>query len=54
MDEATIALTVTSLAIFLIFVGFFIWGVKTDQFKNVEEPKYRMLENGEVEKTKEK
>ena len=54
MDEATIALTIMSLAIFAIFVGFVIWGLKTGQFKNVEEPKYRMLENDEVEKIKEK
>ena len=54
MDEATIALTIMSLAIFVIFVGFVIWGLKTGQFKNVEEPKYRMLENDEVRKTKEK
>jgi cbb3-type cytochrome oxidase maturation protein len=47
MDEGTIALTVMSGSLLLIFLGLFIWGIKNGQFKNVEEPKYRMLENEE-------
>ncbi|MCP4402754.1 MAG: cbb3-type cytochrome oxidase assembly protein [bacterium] len=27
----------------LLFAGGFMWAVKTDQFKDVEEPKYQML-----------
>jgi len=44
MDEATIALTLTSLGIFAVFTGLFIWGLKSGQFRDIEEPKYRMLE----------
>lgn len=44
MDEATVALTITSLAVFAVFVGLFIWGLATGQFKDIEEPKYRMLD----------
>jgi len=47
MDEATIAQTVLSLVLFLIFLGFLVWGIRTGQFRNIEEPKYRILENDE-------
>jgi cbb3-type cytochrome oxidase maturation protein len=47
MDEATVALTAMSLGLFAIFVGLFIWGLKSGQFKNIEEPKYRMLEDND-------
>ncbi len=53
MDEATIALIIMSLSIFVIFIGFVVWGIKTGQFKNVEEPKYQMLENDENEEKEE-
>jgi nitrogen fixation-related uncharacterized protein len=43
MDEATIAQTILTLAILAIFAGFLIWGIRSGQFKNVEEAKYRML-----------
>ena len=43
MDEATIAQTFLTLAILAIFVGFLIWAIKSGQFNNVEESKYRML-----------
>ena len=39
MNEATIALTVMTFLIFVIFLGFLIWGIKSGQFKNVEEAK---------------
>jgi cbb3-type cytochrome oxidase maturation protein len=45
MNEATIALTICTGLIFLIFLGFLIWGIKSGQFKHVEEAKYRMLED---------
>lgn len=45
MDEGTIALTAMSGSLLLIFLGLFIWGIKSGQFRNVEEPKHRMLEN---------
>ena len=43
MDEGTIALTAMSGSLLLIFLGLFIWGIKSGQFKNVEEPKYKIL-----------
>jgi nitrogen fixation-related uncharacterized protein len=33
----------------LFAIGLLIWGWKTGQFKNVEEAKYRMLEDREPE-----
>lgn len=47
MNEATIAQTVMSLALLLIFLGFLIWGFKTGQFDEIEEAKYRMFEEYE-------
>ena len=47
MDEATIAQTAMSLLLLLIFLGFLVWGIRTGQFRNIEEPKYRMLEKDE-------
>jgi cbb3-type cytochrome oxidase maturation protein len=49
MDEATIALTVMTGSLFLIFLGLFLWGLKTGQFRNEEEAKFRMLQNIEAE-----
>ena len=43
MNEATIALTVMTLLIFAVFLGFLIWGIKSGQFKNVEEAKYQLF-----------
>jgi nitrogen fixation-related uncharacterized protein len=43
MDEATIAQTILTLFILLIFIGFLVWAIRSGQFKNVEEAKYRML-----------
>ena len=45
MNEATIAQTIMTILILLIFLGFLIWGIKSGQFRNVEEPKYRMFRN---------
>ena len=47
MDEATIALTAMTGSLFLIFLGLFLWGLKTGQFKDVEEPKYKIFEDRE-------
>jgi cbb3-type cytochrome oxidase maturation protein len=49
MNEPTIALTLTSLAVFLVFTGLFVWGLITGQFKDVEAPKYKMLEQYDAE-----
>jgi nitrogen fixation-related uncharacterized protein len=43
MDEATLALTVMSLFILAILLGLLIWGIKSGQFKNVEEAKYQLF-----------
>jgi nitrogen fixation-related uncharacterized protein len=47
MNEATIAQTVMTLLILIIFIGFLVWGIRSKQFKNVEDAKYRMLEDEE-------
>lgn len=49
MTEATIAQTLMSFLMFLIFLGFFAWGLKSGQFKNAEEAKYRMLDGDRQE-----
>ena len=54
MNEGTIALTVMTGALLLIFLGLFIWGIKTGQFKNVEEAKYIMLKDDTEKKKDEK
>jgi cbb3-type cytochrome oxidase subunit 3 len=43
MDQATIAQTVLTAWLFIVFLGFLIWGIRTGQFKNVEEAKYHMF-----------
>lgn len=45
MNEATIALTAMSGLMLVIFAGFLIWGIRSGQFRDVEEPKHRMLED---------
>jgi hypothetical protein len=45
MDESTIALTVMTGLLLISFVGFLIWGIRSGQFKNVEEAKYRIFRN---------
>lgn len=43
MEEYQLAILITTFSIFLIFLGFLIWGIRSGQFKDVEAPKYRML-----------
>lgn len=45
MNEATIAQTIMTLLILAIFLGLLIWGIKSRQFHNVEDAKYKMLED---------
>jgi len=47
MNDATIAQTVMTLLILLIFLGFLIWGIKSRQFHDVEDAKYRMLDTSD-------
>lgn len=49
MDEGTLALTITSLGIFAVFAGLFVWGLARGQFRDVEEPKYRIFEAEDTE-----
>jgi cbb3-type cytochrome oxidase maturation protein len=44
MSEATIAQTIMTLLILLIFLGFLIWGIKSGQFHNVEDAKYHIFD----------
>lgn len=43
MDEATIALTTMTGILFVSFLGFLIWGIRSGQFINVEEAKYQVF-----------
>ena len=36
-----------TLLILVIFLGFLIWGIKSRQFHDVEDAKYRMLDEGD-------
>ena len=44
MNEATIALTVMTGLILVIFAGFLVWGIRSGQFRDVEAAKYRMMD----------
>lgn len=44
MLEATIAQALFTAALALIFGGFLVWGLKTDQFRETEESKYRIID----------
>ena len=41
--EATIALTFMTGSLLIIFLGFLIWGIRSGQFKNIEEAKYQIF-----------
>jgi len=43
MNEATLATTIMSLLILGVFLGFFIWAIRSGQLKNVEEAKYHVF-----------
>jgi cbb3-type cytochrome oxidase maturation protein len=49
MNEATVAQTIMTLLILAIFIGFLIWGIRSKQFRDVEDAKYRMLEDEKTE-----
>lgn len=48
MNEYNLALFITAFSLFLIFLGFLIWGIRTGQFIDTEEAKYRMLETPDL------
>lgn len=47
MTAAGWAQTLLSLSLVVIFLGFLIWGIRSGQFRDVEEPKYRILDEEE-------
>ncbi len=40
-----IAQIVMTFSILAVMTGFLAWGLKTRQFHNIEDPKYRIIEN---------
>ena len=51
MNEATIAQVIMTFLILVIFLGLLIWGIKSKQFHNIEEIKYRVLDNNDSNNT---
>ena len=47
MEIGSFFLIFLSLAILSIFTGLILWGIKSEQFKNVEEIKYKIFEDDE-------
>ena len=47
MNEATIAQVIMTFLILVIFLGLLIWGIKSKQFHNIEEVKYRVLDDND-------
>jgi cbb3-type cytochrome oxidase maturation protein len=43
MNEATVALSAMTGVLLLSLLGFLIWGIKSGQFTNIEEAKYRIF-----------
>jgi hypothetical protein len=43
MDEGTIALTIMTGLILITFVGLLIWGIRSGQFRNIEDAKYQIF-----------
>lgn len=48
MNEYGISLLILTSSMFLIFLGFLLWGIKTGQLENIEEAKYRMLDTPDI------
>jgi cbb3-type cytochrome oxidase maturation protein len=45
MNDYGLALFLSALLMLLIFLGFLIWGIRSEQFTDVESSKYRILED---------
>ena len=43
--SASWAQLLLTLSLVVIFLGFLLWGIRTGQFRNVEEPKYRIFDD---------
>lgn len=47
----TLAQTLLTLGLLVIFGGFLIWGIRSGQFRGIEEPKYRIFDEDPENKT---
>jgi nitrogen fixation-related uncharacterized protein len=47
MNEAAIAQTIVTVSLLAVFLGLFIWGWRSGQFKNIEEAKYTIFRRPE-------
>jgi nitrogen fixation-related uncharacterized protein len=43
--------TLAAVLMMLIYLGFLVWGIKTEQFKDNEHLKYKPLEEDEEERS---
>ena len=43
MDEPTLALTAVTGTVGLVLLGLLIWGIRSGQFRDVEEAKYQVF-----------
>lgn len=50
MNEYALSIVIFTFCLFLIFLGFLVWGFVSGQFKDIEEAKYRMLETPDIPK----
>jgi cbb3-type cytochrome oxidase maturation protein len=50
----TLAQTLLTLALLVIFAGFLIWGIRSGQFRDIEKPKYRIFDEEQENGTEEK
>lgn len=54
MTAAGWAQAILSLSLVLVFLGFLIWGIRSGQFRDIEEPKYRMMDEKDAGKEPDK
>jgi nitrogen fixation-related uncharacterized protein len=48
MDEPTLALTAVTGTLGLVLLGLLVWGLRSGQFRNVEEAKYQVFADLDV------
>jgi cbb3-type cytochrome oxidase maturation protein len=51
MTEAALAQIILTILLLIIFLGFFVWGLKSGQFNNIEEAKYHVFMDNAKKKT---
>ncbi len=47
MELGVFFIIFSALVILSIFIGFIIWGIKTGQFKNIEDVKHKIFQDEE-------